>query len=130
MVAAISGCATTEVSSDRARPVPAARVFAPQLTEPDPAKAHVVIKRDEGLLGSPMTIHLFANADTVADIEPGELINLYLKPGRQILVINDSLQLTGSPAISFICEAGETKVYRISVPGGGGFILQPTRSAN
>jgi len=118
-VICLCGCATIEIQTLDAKPIPNERVYLTELVRKDDALAHIVFKRDSGVFGSGTSLHLYVNDKKVADIAPGERLDVYLMPGRNILALEDWLGLSGRQGVAVSANAGETQVYRVSASLSG-----------
>lgn len=81
--AVIAGCASSNVSTETAPPVPQDRIFASALTEWHEGTVPVVFKRDT-FPGHWYLISVFVNGQQVARIGNGEKLVINLPPGRYV----------------------------------------------
>ena len=79
----IVGCSTMPVNELTAVPVPAERIYAPDmvLKQGDGKKARVSFFRDEGFMGSACRYVILVNNQKAFAIYPKEYIVLFLSPG-------------------------------------------------
>lgn len=83
----LSACATKPVSMSSAVIVPKDRVISAEFLQPDEKRTEkVTIIRDSGFMGSALKMLVSVNADQIASLDTGEMISIYLAPGRYIFV--------------------------------------------
>ncbi len=83
VVLAVAGCASTNVITDTAAPVPADRIYATALSEATPGTVPVVFKRDT-FPGHYYLMSVFVDGKQVARIGSGEKLVVNLAPGRYV----------------------------------------------
>ncbi|MBA3961684.1 MAG: hypothetical protein H0X40_07270 [Chthoniobacterales bacterium] len=81
----LTGCATSRTTPPPRTSVPAARRFESYLLKPSHRRTcPVTIVREPGVAGS--GLNLFLDGDQIARVTVGEVMTVYLKPGRHLLV--------------------------------------------
>jgi hypothetical protein len=127
LLLAVSGCATEPVPTNTATPVPANRILKAALTKPASGTGSLIVKRDVGLNTSGCTFRLYINGTPFADIDTGEKVQIYLKPGEYIIGSTPrTICMAGNAESSFVIGEGQTKIYRVSIGSAGELKLQPT----
>jgi hypothetical protein len=124
----LAGCATSPVSRDVAKDVPANRLFAYQ--QPSGADdGTLLLIRDSGYLGSGCRVVIYIDDVQAASFSIAEKALLYIPAGRHILASgptgkglcgmgNGEASMKLSTAIEI--KAHHTTVYRIAIGAGGG----------
>lgn len=122
----LCGCATTPVSINDAKQVPADRLLAFQTA--DAAKtATLTVVRDEGFLGSGCYYGLWINKTLAARVDVAEYAKFYVEPGETLLRIGRDPQGNGLCAVDqdnwtqreTIMKAGDPKTFRMSIDVNG-----------
>ncbi len=122
-----SGCATDPVPTNAATPIPQNRIIKAGLTKAEPGTGSIIVKRDSGLNSVVCTFRLYLNGAPFADIDTGEKVQIYVKPGDYIVgSAGSGLCYTGHAEASFSLAAGQTRVYRVGSAPSGEIKLQPT----
>jgi hypothetical protein len=121
----LSGCATSEVNPDKAKPVPKDRLF---IINDSSADTKITIIRDSGILYSACNINVFINGKIAATLEASEKATFSLDAGDLYLgaqfsgnglCINSSLR-----QLETSIKKGQHKTYRVySEPSGSMQIL-------
>jgi chorismate-pyruvate lyase len=95
--ALLSACATSPVTVSQSRAISPDRLLSgySALAEPSPAKARVVVIRDEGMLGVAARAALIVDGVPVAKVWSGERVEFYLASGDHILAVRDDSALVG-----------------------------------
>ena len=122
----LSGCATTPVSINDAKQVPADRLLAFQTAGADKTAILTVI-RDEGFLGSGCYYGLWINKTLAARVDVAEYAKFYVEPGETLLRIGRDPQGKGLCAVDqdnwtqreTILKAGVPKTFRMSIDVNG-----------
>ena len=128
----LSSCATTPIPTSEARPVPSDRLLAPQyFTRHESGDIEVIVKRDQGLSGSGNAIILYLNGQPVANLASGEIVRLYLPPGRYLLGVLPSLNFLGAHSLQeteAVIAPGAPSTFRIHTGSGDdmAFHISPT----
>ena len=78
-----TGCATTPMPFEKARPAPSDRVMAYQKTSAH--SATITVSRDEGFAGSACYFGVYINQILAARLGPGERAKFFIEPGMMIL---------------------------------------------
>ncbi|MEM7874613.1 hypothetical protein Q4R10_19685 [Morganella morganii] len=125
----LTGCATTQVSPERAKFAPQDRVTGLQQKNNDSAK--VTIVRDSGNTGGACYATVFIDGKPVARLDTGEKAAFYVPPGERIV----GVALDGKGICSFggtreereiSVKTGENKFYRIFTDAYGNMDIKPT----
>jgi hypothetical protein len=127
VLALLSGCATDPVATSAATPIPQGRIIKAGLTKAEPGTGSLIVKRDVGLNTAGCTFRLYIDGIPFADIDTGEKVQIYLKPGEHIIGSTPrTICMAGNAESAFVLVEGQTKVYRVSVGSAGELRLQPT----
>ena len=108
---AISGCATSPITTTSAQPVPASQILSAELVTQTNGTAEVVVKRDSGMRGMGCMVRIYADAKPVADLWRSEKVVMYLTEGDHI--ISASTCGGGVVEIQTIVKAGKVNTYRV-----------------
>lgn len=125
---ALTGCASTPVSNQAAKPVPAQRVIDPSLTmRVSEDSGQVIIKRDAGFGGSACLTQIFMDGKILAEIDPSEKFTFYPSTGEHIF----SVQPKGMCGGGMVETAGVVKkdgvlTYRVGYGSNGDFGIYRT----
>ncbi|OZI60111.1 hypothetical protein [Bordetella genomosp. 11] len=112
----LTGCATNLVSRDKAKVIPADRLYEPTFVyRGGQEKAEISVIRDSGFVGSGCLHRLWVDNVKVAALDPGEAIDLGLSPGPHFMRIEMGVGLCANIQISesFELKSGERRVYRV-----------------
>ena len=120
----LAGCGSSPVSSDRADPVPAKRLYA----FGGPAAAQLIVIRDGGLYGAGCNYRFCIDGTLAAEFAAGEVARFGLPAGRHILSSTYSGACGGGSVVEREIEVkvGEIVRRRISVITGGAQDISPT----
>jgi len=122
---ALSGCETTPISSELAKPVPPDRVIT-QMPESATNMVKLVVTRDEGLLGAGLRTRLLFDGKSVAILGVGETHTFYTPAGEHIAAIVPEPSFGASlREYEVTARAGKVGRYRITM-GSDGPRFQPT----
>lgn len=80
----LAGCATRQISSEQAQPVPAERVFAFNGIG-DSASGQVIVTRDVGAVGGACPLALYIDGTLAAHLQRGESVSLSVPSGNRIV---------------------------------------------
>ena len=108
---AISGCATSPITTTSAQPVPASQILSADLTTQTNGTAEVIVKRDSGMRGMGCMVRIYADAKPAADLWRSEKVVMYLPEGDHI--ISASTCGGGVVEIQTIVKAGKVNTYRV-----------------
>ncbi|WP_312816413.1 hypothetical protein [Atlantibacter subterraneus] len=127
----ISGCTTSAVTSDKAKPVPPDRIIGHSQ-----GSSTLTITRDNGwLAGGGCFVEVTVDGKPYARVDTGETVKINIEPGRHILGISgDSLgkglcgMQVGQPIkeSSTVISADEIQKFRISGDTNSGLDIRPT----
>ncbi|ELC7324200.1 hypothetical protein D7T48_21010 [Stenotrophomonas maltophilia] len=98
-----AGCATRQISSEQAQPVPAERVFAFNGIG-DSASGQVIVTRDIGAVGGACPLALYIDGTLAAHLQRGESVSLSVPPGNRIV--------SASFAGKGLCSWGDESAHR------------------
>jgi hypothetical protein len=122
LLGTLIGCTTTAVEPGREHPIPAERVFLPNLLAPSAERsAQIVVTRDQGVKGSACAYLLFLDNAKVVSIRSSESATLHVTPGGHFLRLETTGGFCGSSATSqnVVIGAGERQAYRAIQPASG-----------
>jgi len=111
-----TGCWAAPITKESGTPVPAARIYQPELIAPGPGRtASVTFLRDTGIVGSGCIHKIFLGGQAVFGMRAGEYHTLYLAPGQHAFALE--LEGTFCPKVSTshsaVLAAGAEETYRI-----------------
>lgn len=126
VLSVLCGCATTPVSINDAKQIPAERLVAFQ-TQDANKTAILTIIRDEGFIGSGCYYGLWINQTLAARVDVAESAKFYVEPGEILLRIGRDPQGKGLCAINqdnwtqreTIIKPGDRKTFRMSIDVNG-----------
>lgn len=128
---ALYGCATSHVPIDKAKPVPAERLFIAQTSLTSGGKLQVT--RDSGYLAGGCFIGFYLDGELAATFDPGEAATFSVSEGEHIVGIGNhggkglcAIDSGYRRETATIVSPGEVKKFRISVRPGDGPVLEPT----
>lgn len=115
--AVLTACATTPVTVDEARPG-----IVTAFGQPGDTTGVVIVKRDQGLLGSGCDFRILVDGQEAGRVSAGEMITLHVPAGRR-LVGADSTSICGAGRHPVETEAtivaGATQMFRVKLRGDG-----------
>ncbi|AQW31406.1 hypothetical protein ACKZDW_08925 [Ralstonia syzygii subsp. celebesensis] len=128
----VAACATSSVSLDEARPVPAARLLAYQAAS-DSTAGHVVVTRDAGFLAGGCALGFYVDGKLAAAFKAGETASFNLLAGEHVIGVGSPgdagfclMPSSERREIEVLLTAGRTRYYRIAVRPGDGPSLEAT----
>ncbi len=122
----VAGCSTVPVTTDKALPVPADRVYQPEYLQASADRSStVVVLRDKGFSGSGCSHDISVNNIKVLSIRQAEGATLHLAPGAYFLKLETGGGLCPNISTSqnLVLAAGERQVYRVLLPSDGNLRL-------
>jgi len=123
---ALAGCSTSPVTEEKARVIPADRIYAADLVGAGSENmAEVIFLRDSGYLGSGCSHDVYVNNRKAFAIRQGEGIGLSLKPGAYFFRLETGGGLCPNVATSQDADLkpGSSTGYRILIPSDGSLRL-------
>lgn len=121
------GCAIKPVSTDHAKPVPIDRIFDNQYFLPDDDKVNVVIKRDQGHVGSACKTKVLIDGVSVASLKMSEKMVVYLTAEKHILSsIPQGVCGGGIAELEIDLSDKQTSTFRIGFDANATHRIQPT----
>lgn len=123
------GCATTPITNEQAKEIPANQLLDSSLTVPKQGAGKVVIKRDGGARGSLCDIKVFADGKPVALLNAAEKVTIYLDVGEHVFS-NKGLGLCTSDlkSVSGKSSLDKTYSYRVGLGSTGEYAIYPDAS--
>lgn len=126
------GCATSPVTSDKARPVPADRMLA--FGNGEPATSGVVsVTRDSGFLGGGCYLGFYIDGQLAAKFDTAEKGVFYVKPGEHVIGIGNpggsglcNIEKGYRRETSTVISQGEIKKFRLTTRQGDGAAVEPS----
>lgn len=121
------GCAIKPVSTDHAKSVPIDRIFNNQYFLPDDDKVNVVIKRDQGHVGSACKTKVLIDGVSVASLKMSEKMVVYLTAEKHILSsIPQGICGGGIVELEIDLSNKQTATFRIGFDANATHRIQPT----
>jgi len=118
-----AGCSiptsTTPITQQSGTPVPAARIYQPELTVPAPGRtAKVSFLRDAGALGSACTHKILVEGNPAFAIRAGEYQTLYFPPGQYVFTLEIEGGICPKLSVSHyaVLRDGTDETHRIYIP--------------
>jgi hypothetical protein len=123
----LAGCAIKPVSTDKAKLVPPERILNNQYFFPNKEKVNIVIKRDQGHVGSACKTKVLVDGIPVASLKMSEKIVIYLTAERHILSsIPQGVCGGGIAELEVDLSAKKTATFRIGFDANATHRIQPT----
>lgn len=117
-LALLSGCATSMVPREKAKAIPADRLYQTELIyQGEPGKAEIVVIRDVGFVGSACLHRIWVDNVKVAALDVGEMISLGLEPGSHFIRLEMGVGMCADMQVSetFNLLPGDKRQYRVMV---------------
>lgn len=127
----ISGCSTTPLPANMARPVPPDRLTISAI-EPAKDAGLIVVTRDEGTLGSACYLGFSIDNDFKARFDVGETARFPVAPGERLIKVMSDPQARGLCAFDkgavreTYIRPNETKYFRLLIDQSGVVDVQRT----
>lgn len=125
------GCATQNLPGTASYvAVPSSQIFGSvQTTDKSKGTALAIVKRDQGFTGAALSSFLTIDGKRIALIEPGQYVELTLRPGEYVFGVAWSDDLgpleTGTTREASVdCKAGKTYYIRMFPQAGSGIIIE------
>lgn len=123
----LAGCVIKPVSTDKAKPVPPDRILENQYFSPDEKKVQVVIKRDQGHVGSACKTKVLVDGVSVATLKMSEKMVIYLTAEKHILSsIPQGVCGGGIAELDIDLSAKRNATFRIGFDANATHRIQPT----
>ncbi len=121
------GCAIKPVSTDNAKSVPPERIIDSQYFSPDERKVQVVIKRDQGHVGSACKTKVLINGVSVASLKMSEKMVVYLTAEKHILSsLPQGVCGGGIAELEMDLSGKRNATFRIGFDANASHRIQPT----
>ena len=114
----VVGCTSSPVPSSYAKPIPAARIRAPEFTRAQEGFALVVVTRDKSLTALACTAHLHVDGILVADLRPSEQIRLFLEEGQHLVGVSAAGCIGGADQITIDVSRAKPVLLRVAAVYG------------
>lgn len=85
LIPLVVGCAIKPVSNEKAKPIPTKRIIDATFFTKQNDNVQVVIKRDQGHVGSACTTKILIDGQPVANLRMSEKMEIYLSPEQHII---------------------------------------------
>jgi len=128
MIVGMTGCASTPVSNQAAKPVPEQRVIDNSLsTRVSEGSGEVIIKRDAGFGGSACLTQIFMDGKILAEIDPSEKFTFYPSTGEHIFSARPKGMCGGGMVeTEGVVKKGGVLTYRVGYGSNGDFGIYRT----
>jgi hypothetical protein len=128
MIVGMTGCASTPVSNQAAKPVPEQRVIDNSLsTRVSEGSGEVIIKRDAGFGGSACLTQIFMDGKILAEIDPSEKFTFYPSTGEHIFSARPKGMCGGGMVeTEGVVKKGVVLTYRVGYGSNGDFGIYRT----
>lgn len=129
----LAGCATRQIGSEQAQPVPAERIFAFNGTA-DGASGQMIVTRDIGAIGGACPLALYIDGTLAAHLQRGESVTLSVPAGNRIVSANFAgkgvcswgNESANRHEISQVVTAGGRTKIRLALAHDGVIQVSPT----
>ena len=123
----ISGCAIKPISTEDAKSLPKERVLNSSYFIKDESKVLVVIKRDQGHVGSMCTTKVLIDGTPVANLRMSEKATIHLTPEQHIISsIPQGICGGGISELQIDLTSKKPSTFRIGYDGNATHKIQPT----
>lgn len=123
----ITGCVIKPVSNDDAKIVPNKRMLDGAYFIKDDSKVFVVIKRDQGHVGSACTTKILIDGNPVVNLRMSEKIMIYLSPEQHIISsIPQGVCGGGIAELQIDLTSTKPATFRVGYDGNATHKIQPT----
>jgi len=135
VAATLAGCSSAPINTSSAPSVPIERVYEKTLIQPAEGRVDVVVARDKGFVGGGCNTAVYLDGTKIAAIHQGEMITLYLAPGRYILGHGPNPEGSGlckygaesaRKETGVTAELGKPLKYRLAISANGESSIMPT----
>lgn len=127
MVTTVLGCAIRPVSNEEAKAVPTERILDQSFFSEDSNKVLVIIKRDQGHVGSACKTQILVDGHDIAILKMSEKIKVYLTPEQHILSsIPKGVCGGGIAELQIDLSSKKASTYRVGYDGNATHRIQPT----
>lgn len=117
-ISLLNSCATTPVSNNDAKTVPAERIISKSAHVKNLGEATLIVKRDTGFTGSGCNIVVYLDGKAIAELDTGEKVTFYAQPGDHILSAKQtSICVAGLKEVDITLKENDKKTYRIGFGG-------------
>lgn len=121
------GCSSSPVSNEKAKNVPANRIYNQEIFTKKDNSGTVIIKRDAGFVSSACSDSLFVDGVKIADLNPAEKIVIYPRQGKRIFsMIANGVCGGGLVEVEGDVEENQVITYRIAHALNGGYGIYRT----
>jgi len=124
----VTACATSPVAVHEASAVPSSRILAPQLLAQAQYTGSLIIKRDDGFMGSACAVRVFVGALPVADLAPSEKVEIFVPLGEHVVAATSSSSFCGGGVAeaAVVITPERRRILRIAGGQSGDIHLQPS----
>ncbi|WP_343595373.1 hypothetical protein [Acinetobacter sp.] len=123
----ITGCAIKPVTNENAKNVPNKRILNSRYLIKDDSKVFVIIKRDQGYVGSACTTQILIDGSPVANLRMSEKIMIYLSPEQHIISsVPQGICGGGIVELQIDLTSKKTATFRVGFDGNATHKIQPT----
>lgn len=124
---AVTGCTTSNITTNQASNIPVERVFSKQLLLAVVGSGTVIVKRDTGHVGNACYTKLFLDGKEIAQIDVAEKITLHPTAGEHIIGAEPKGLCGGSMSeVAINVTPDKVLTYRVGYDSGVIFGLRPT----
>lgn len=107
LLALLTGCATSAVTIDKAKPIPTERIL---IGNTDSTDAKITIIRDSGFMGGGCFVDVYVNNTLAAKLDTAEKVTFNVKSGELIL--------GSQPSGSALCNGASIRHFETSISQG------------
>ena len=118
----ITGCATSPIPAERAKPAAKSRLLAFQQPPTEP-HGTVRVTRDTGAAGSACQVFIYIDGTHAASVWSGETARFYLPVGERIIGINTS-SYCGGGLKEHQQQVGPNKTHRLRISMDTSFSME------
>lgn len=122
-----SGCAIKPISNESAKTIPSKRIIDNSFFLNQDGKVLIVIKRDQGHVGSACTSKILVDGQPVAGLRMSEKMSIYLTPEQHILSsIPQGICGGGIAELQIDLSSNKPSTFRVGYDGNATHRIQPT----
>lgn len=123
----LASCSSSPVPNEKARNVPAYRIYNQEFLTKKDNSGIVIIKRDAGFVSSACSDSFFVDGIKIADLNPAEKIVIYPRTGKRIFsMIANGICGGGLVEVEGEVELNQAITYRIAHSLNGGYGIYRT----
>lgn len=127
LILGMTGCAIKPISNDQAKNIPLDRILDNSFFTKNLEKVPVVIKRDQGHVGSICTTQVLIDGHPIANLKMSEKIEIYLSAEQHIISsVPKGICGGGIAELQIDLSSKKPSIFRIGFDANATHRIQPT----